>query len=269
MTSYLERYRNGEYQSVWAELGALGDAVRQPPFFAEALAVARETMGRVRQNIETLHQRLLDLDFRFLDPSRAYRPPSTSIYALLARFEAQFGMLPLSIWAWFEIVGGVEFCGDHPALCGYDGAPIPGFPDYRPHNPDTSFPYYADPLLFWDIGGAFRDLEDTSGVPIEPGPIQLLNVPDLVTKAGASGSAYTLRLPNHGMDTLLDHEPRGKTFVEYLRISFRWGGFPGFELHSAPEFEEWRRKHRVRAEYPGIPVPFDLLHQLSAGLLAF
>jgi hypothetical protein len=44
--SYLERYLTGEHEQVWAELVALGAAVRDEPLYSDALAVARETMRR-------------------------------------------------------------------------------------------------------------------------------------------------------------------------------------------------------------------------------
>ncbi len=63
--TYLERYTNGEYEPVWNELQALGPAVRQEPVYSDALAVARETMGRARQTIEELIQRLIRIGFVF------------------------------------------------------------------------------------------------------------------------------------------------------------------------------------------------------------
>jgi hypothetical protein len=51
---YLERYLVGEHEQVWAELVALGEAVRDEPVYSDALVVARETMRRARWNIETL-----------------------------------------------------------------------------------------------------------------------------------------------------------------------------------------------------------------------
>ena len=63
--NYLERYTNGEYEQVWDDLLALGAKVREGQVYPDALAVARETMRRVRQNIETLIQRLLHIGFVF------------------------------------------------------------------------------------------------------------------------------------------------------------------------------------------------------------
>jgi len=49
---------------------------------------------------------------------------------------------------------------------------------------------------------------------------------------------YSMRVPNGACDAVLEGEPRGKTLVEYLRLSFRWGGFPGWEKYKdRPERE--------------------------------
>jgi hypothetical protein len=50
---------------VWAELLALGTAVREKPLYADALAVARETMRRARHNIEVLIPRLVAVGYQF------------------------------------------------------------------------------------------------------------------------------------------------------------------------------------------------------------
>jgi hypothetical protein len=63
--TYLERYLAGEYEQVWAELEALGAAVREEPLYSDALAVARETMRRVRENLETLIPRLVKAGYQF------------------------------------------------------------------------------------------------------------------------------------------------------------------------------------------------------------
>src|SRR5690349_15599173 len=63
--NYLERYRNGEYEQVWNEFQALGPLVRQEPYYAQAQAVATETMRRVRRNCERLVSRLQTLGYVF------------------------------------------------------------------------------------------------------------------------------------------------------------------------------------------------------------
>ncbi|MGZ6376098.1 MAG: hypothetical protein ACXWPI_15445, partial [Ktedonobacterales bacterium] len=63
--TYLERYLAGEYEQVWAELQALGAAVREEPLHSDALAVARATMRRVRENLEMLIPRLVKAGYQF------------------------------------------------------------------------------------------------------------------------------------------------------------------------------------------------------------
>lgn len=63
--TYLERYVAGECELVWAELQALGAAIREEPLYTDALAVARETMRRARANIEVLIPRLRAAGYDF------------------------------------------------------------------------------------------------------------------------------------------------------------------------------------------------------------
>src|SRR5215472_15665414 len=65
MASFLSRYQRGEHEQVWTELLALGEQVREERLYLDALAVARETMRRVRYNIEMLIPRLKDIGYHF------------------------------------------------------------------------------------------------------------------------------------------------------------------------------------------------------------
>src|SRR5262249_986437 len=114
MPSYLERYRNGECEQVWAELLALGDQIREQPLYGEAQAVARETMTRARANIELLVPRLTSLGYRFAHPDRAFVPPDSESRLLVEEAEHRVGPLPLSLRTWCEVVGEVNFMGSHP-----------------------------------------------------------------------------------------------------------------------------------------------------------
>jgi hypothetical protein len=119
MPSYLQRYRQGECEQVWAELVALGGEVRRRPLFDEALAVAHETMTRARANIETLVPRLRSLGYRFAHPDRVFVPADEETRRLAADVERRAGPLPLSLRAWCEVVGEVNFMGAHPKLSTY------------------------------------------------------------------------------------------------------------------------------------------------------
>jgi hypothetical protein len=119
MASYLQRYRQGECEQVWAELLALGGKVREPRLFDEAVAVARETMTRARTNIEMLVPRLTALGYCFAHPDRVCVPADEEFRRLVADVERRVGPLPLSLRAWCEVVGEVNFMGSHPKFSTY------------------------------------------------------------------------------------------------------------------------------------------------------
>src|SRR4051794_12949391 len=117
--NYLERYLNGEYVAVWDELQALGPAVRRAPHKAPAQAVAVETMQRVRRNCERLVTRLQALGYVFgvyPDGSAGYMSegvlvPPSDVRDDLAELKELAGPLPLSLTAFWEQVGSVDFVG--------------------------------------------------------------------------------------------------------------------------------------------------------------
>ncbi len=250
MASYFERYGAGEREAVWDELLAMGDRVRDEPIFSEALAVGRETMSRVRQNIERLIGRLDEIGYRFtharsvsLRPrsktnpftkqpvanrTEFYRepmvflPPSPDVGGQIAELERMAGPLPISLRAWYEIVGEVNLMGSHPAW---------------PRAVDRSR-VYPDPLVMLSAESALRD-HDTWSKNREFGLIEGSSpfrvwTHDALTKAGLSGAGYYIRLPNPTADAPLEGERHNAYFIDYLRICFRWGGFPGFEFASKP-----------------------------------
>src|SRR5439155_15875908 len=123
MASYLERYRAGEHEAVWAELLAEGERVRAEPLSSDALAVARETMGRVRHNLELLVERLRALGYEFAEPQQVLTPPDEELLGTLRALEAKAGPLPLALRVFYEMVGSVNLMGSHPTLSAYTGAP--------------------------------------------------------------------------------------------------------------------------------------------------
>lgn len=63
--SYLARYLAGDHERVWDELFSLGPSVFEQPLYDDAVAVVRETMRRVRANVEQLIVRLIRIGFTF------------------------------------------------------------------------------------------------------------------------------------------------------------------------------------------------------------
>lgn len=236
MASYLERYRNGEYEAVWAELTALGDAVRDEDVYADAVAVADETMSRARLNVETLVSRLTSLGYNFVHPEQTFVLPGPWIEEQVAQLEAITGPLPLSLRAWYEQVCGVDFCGSHRRL-GLWTSPLRG----KTREWEWGEVIYADPLVVFPIEAVLMQFgaETTTNDPQDGEQHYIVIAPDDVYKANISGGApYEIKVPDLAADGPLLNEWHHTTFVNYLRNSFKWGGFPGFERYNARPNEE-------------------------------
>src|SRR3954447_3367427 len=112
-SSFLERYQSGDYEQVWAELTALGSSLRDDPLHSDALAVAHETMRRVRRNIEKLIPPLRQLGYKFgyawatrFSPAEilemeqdapVFAAPSPDIANEILELERRAGTLPVSL----------------------------------------------------------------------------------------------------------------------------------------------------------------------------
>jgi hypothetical protein len=218
-------YVAGEHDTVWAELIALGDGVRSDPHAADALAVAYETMRRVDLNVRTVVERLRALDFRFGPPPSAARrvmslfrreqqqaavhvAPGPRARAVRLRIEKRTGPLPLSIRAFFEVVGAVDLTGHHPILAPPDGTVA------------------EDPLVVYGVTDAWEQVDSAEEDEID----EIVLAPDDLHKAGTSGGdPYSIAVPDRRADGELLNERHGLLFVPYLRLCFRFGGFPGYE----------------------------------------
>ncbi len=235
MKSYLERYLAGERRDVWAELVGLGPAVREEGIYADARAVADEMMGRARENVSRLVERLRELGYRFAYPDRVWVPPDAERTAALDALERRIGPLPVVVRAWLEVVGSVNFLGAHPKLSLYRGLEW--------SESDAVVPY-GDPLLIetsvGDEDGApplpfyisraasFEEMDQMEANPSPPYGLEF--GADPITKANESGSGpIFVMVPNPCFDApILDSAEWGGTFfVPYLRACFMWGGFPG------------------------------------------
>lgn len=95
---------------------ALGEQVRQEPIYSDAYAVAEEAMRRVRANAETLVSRLNAIGFQFYETP--LRPPLPDAGKRILEFEKNSAQIPLVWRACCEIVGGINFTGNHPDFKG-------------------------------------------------------------------------------------------------------------------------------------------------------
>ena len=131
--------------------------------------------------------------------------------------------LPATLRAFWEVVEGIDFVwnygeGELPALMGVN-LPINEL-DAVSIDPARPTEYLIAEWLDW------RDDDDFDGV------YALDVAPDALHKANISGGApYGFALPSADPDPIFANEPHGLRFTEYLRLCFRFGGFPGLERH--------------------------------------
>ncbi len=258
--SYLDRYRAGEYEQVWADLAALGEAVRVEPLYSDALAVARETMRRVRWNIETLIPRLRDIGYEFgygclaKEPYRRFnfgeiaeierecphfRPPLPDMRERIIELETQVGTLPLSLRAWYEVVGTVNFVGKAPQRWddlryqGFKGAAFKTFRREHPNHTAEEFRQFkkTHPEFHQGIVAESIYLDPSAIQPIEhtpqlaepsrdiPGKNRVPLAPDYHHKYFVSGGGpYEISAPCMAIDAQLDGEWRDTTFVDRIGL---------------------------------------------------
>jgi hypothetical protein len=282
MSTFLSRFVGGDCQRVWNELLDLGDSIREEPLYSDALGVARETMRRARHNIEALIPRLEHVGYQFgytglaVDPEfaarqpRVFKGPKRNIHQTLARLEALVGSLPLSLYAWYEQIGEVNFVGKEPASWKPSGfkaevygrfvGPLPeGIPanantfNYeRPAllygagvwldplqaiSPHDQFDLYKDWKQEHDYYASLPEKErDDAGQSFEQFALEI--APDADFKFDTGGlDAYEIAVPNRGVDGILLNEWHHTTFVDYLRTCFQWAGFPGLEMYQNPPKE--------------------------------
>ena len=241
MATYLQRYIEGEHEAVWDELLALGPAIREEPLYTDALAVARETMTRVRYNVELLVARLRTNGYKFWSKEPYISPPA-EIDEQIVRLEERVGVIPLSVRLWYEIVGRVDLSGTHPKWKIDGGSSGTGFRSSKPFVETYALQINdirnQPQVLRYRTEASLRFSEDATASEIR----QALADPTwenfaftdptfvlVIVKDAANGTiGDVMDVPNQAIDGYINPGDRQELFVKYLRRSFKWGGFPGF-----------------------------------------
>ena len=140
---------------------------------------------------------------------RAHVPPVAGTAKQIRKIEKKAGILPLSLRAFYEVVGSVDLIGEHSALAPSGGAISP------------------DPLVVYSVEDALADAEQFDA---DDDDRHVVIAPDDLHKANVSGGEpYEIAVPDERADGEFLNERHGLFFVEYLRLAFRFGGFSGYE----------------------------------------
>ncbi len=226
--SLLSRYQSGEHEAVWRDLVSLGPEVRKKGYSKAAREVAFETIRRANYNLVRLTDKLKELDYEFLHGDGFDELPSDEDLAALKGCDRARLYLPLSVRTFIDVIGAVSLNGVHPIL--------------SPENSGIDTDAFEMDGAY-GLDGALEEWKETPKEEREEAEVRFVVGPDASGKAsmledGLPDSSYEILLPDASADALLIGEPGKRTFVEYLRWSFQWGGFPGWaNYEKRPESE--------------------------------
>jgi len=220
MASFHSRYQQGEREQVWTELRNLQTAVREEPYFDDALAVAIETMQRVRRNIETLINRLKEIGYEFDERVKSPLSPPEKHPGLLSHTEDVIWTLGLSARAWIEVVGEVNLSGWPSNWVADDNA-----------TGHVTGPVYGNVLVVeFERREEFNennvDRFCSDGHRIHVGDDFWFQFPG---EEKLIVHRHEILVPDKTADATIDLQVKQMFFVDYLRDMFKWGGFPNFE----------------------------------------
>ena len=213
-----QRYRAGECKQVWHELTAMGEDVRKPDVLPHAMAVVREMMQRCRVNVKRLHTRLQAEHYQFANPEIMFLPPEADILQRIAYLEQRLGPLPLSLCAWYELVGSVNFVIETEDTSN----------SIAVLHPLVVLP--AQWVLYYKEDK--RDREDSNRA-IDVDYFHTISLDNDQVDVIASSGFYGFALPNAGIDIVLDDGTNHITFVDYLRRAFGIDNLPDYETRGS------------------------------------
>lgn len=199
-----------------------------PPQAREQLGGARESFLKRMQDPQSLVADMIAKVGGKPAASPAAASPEASVFepapkgtaAQLARLERRGLILPLSLASWIAEVGRIDLTGSHPALSFMHDAEAKGI--------------YADPLslipMADDVEEQAEDWQKSDG---ERSIALVMGL--LPADKAALGShddqiddGYEIAIPDPAADAPLHGHQHGLSFVEYLRLAFLFGGFPGW-----------------------------------------
>jgi uncharacterized protein (TIGR02996 family) len=229
--SIADRFYLGDTQGAWDALIAVGDKVREAPLYQQAIEVSRETMLRVSRNLDVIVGRLDQLGYLFANRNQVHVPPADDVVAKLDEIERGLqGPLPLSLRAFWEIVGSVDCCQSQDQMV-HDWFDRP---DNEIQQLGDDDPLYVESLQ--TLRDGLTKSKRSWCVSRREGRIYFQFAPDCFHKANVSGGEnYHVYLPDAAADFRIvgDVAPQigedwaGDYFVHYLRRSVLGGGFRG------------------------------------------
>ena len=168
----------------------------------------------VHKAIVLICRNLERLGFQFDHPESVCPGPERDVERSIADIEREAGPIPRALKLFWTRIGSVDLSGHHPDWTGCE---------------------YPDQLMVAPTWPAIEQLEsflsDREAREAANFPYLIPIAPDLYHKADVSGGMwYNIEMPSHHDDPPLNDERHQTTFLNYLSIAIRYGGFPGLEI---------------------------------------
>lgn len=218
---WLERYRAGHEDEVWAELRALGDGVRDHEYLDTAIAVCDEMAHRALLNVERVISGLKGQGYRFTtndDSGIIVQPhsrPTSDADDLATWLDHHFGV-PLALQSWLRIVGDVWLVGVYPKW------PTAAAGDPLVIQVETALGAHRDARRHFLAAQERYEALD----PRARGALVLDVSPNRAEKSkSGAGEPYGFLVPDRSAEGVF-RAGRELPFVSYLNEVFTHAGFP-------------------------------------------
>lgn len=163
--------------------------------------------------LSLLVRRLQVLGYDFADSQRVLPGPESDVDSSIRRIEAEVGPVPYALAAFWRRVGSIDLRGSHHEWIGCD---------------------YPDPLVIEPVSVAITELDEFIADREErmryEFPYAIPISGDEYHKEDVSGGMwYNVSCPATSADPVINAERHHKTFLGYLELALKWGGFPGLD----------------------------------------
>jgi hypothetical protein len=168
---------------------------------------------RIAKALDTLVGRLRQHGYVFARPEAVLPGPDPSVDSTIERIKTEIGVVPYSIAAFWRRIGSVDLGGSHGDWFGCE---------------------YPDPLVIEPAAYAVAELDEFLGDRVER---IRCNFPYAIPISGdeyhkeeeSGGMWYNLSCPATTDDPIVNDERHHITFLNYLELALKWGGFLGLE----------------------------------------
>lgn len=223
---FYERYINGQTEQVYQDISALGQNAFLPGNFPDIEKVLTETFQRVAYNLDIIYTELKNInylfktefEYNFQRPLHEPLPETDALLKKLDKAVEPYGHVPLSLKIFYKIVGGVNFVWDYET------------------NENLMW-NMADPIQVVSLDSLVNEVDNDDWKEnmeeyisdCDDQNVSLELVADDLHKDNVSGGLpYSLEITKPpSIDSNFINEPNETTFINYLRICFKFCGFPG------------------------------------------